>query len=140
MSVPKRRSSPRKYASPYIVDAKHVDGYRVELRFDDGFLKIVDLANFMKSTRGDFERKYIEPAMFSKVWVSDGDLCWGESDILLSGRELRDSVDGSDIVKPEITPEYIRKAYKLGADVEDPFAWLEEKAKKRGRRNKEKPE
>jgi hypothetical protein len=58
---------------PQVIKAKHVSGYIVATRFDDGTEKHVDISQWF---RGPVFKPLKDPKFFSKFFVEGGTLAW----------------------------------------------------------------
>jgi hypothetical protein len=58
---------------PQVIKAKHVSGYIVATRFDDGTEKHVDISQWF---RGPVFKPLKDPKFFSKFFVEGGALAW----------------------------------------------------------------
>lgn len=58
--------------------AAYVDGYRVELVFNDSKKRVVDFGNFLNTYSHPQYNKYKKPENFKKFRVENGNIVWGK--------------------------------------------------------------
>jgi hypothetical protein len=80
-----------------IISAKALPGLRLELLFSDGKTQIVDFGPFLKSSKQPEIRKFAKPSAFSKFVVKDGDIMWGDFDLIFPIKDLYEN----NIARPE---------------------------------------
>ena len=61
-----------------IVSASYLDGYRLELSFDDGSKREIDFERFLKASAHPDIRKWLDPDAFKSFRLEYGDLLWGD--------------------------------------------------------------
>lgn len=71
-----------------VTNARAASGYALELTFNDGSTKCVDFAPFLASSTNPLIRRYLEPAEFNRFSVRDGDLMWGDYDLVFPVADL----------------------------------------------------
>jgi hypothetical protein len=59
---------------PHVIQAEYVGDYTVKLRFNDGSVKIVDLASY--TTRGGVFSLLRDKEYFKKFFIDLNTLCW----------------------------------------------------------------
>jgi len=69
---------------PYIKNAKYINNYKLEIEFEDGIIKIIDLESFLKNSKHPIIRRFIVPERFKEVRVEDGTVCWGNNEFDLN--------------------------------------------------------
>ncbi|MBL0107977.1 MAG: DUF2442 domain-containing protein [Ignavibacteria bacterium] len=57
--------------------AQYLNNYKIELLFNDGKKRVIDLNNFLKKSKNPMTRKYLNKNSFKKFKVEYGDLIWG---------------------------------------------------------------
>ncbi|MGI6478901.1 MAG: DUF2442 domain-containing protein [Salinivirgaceae bacterium] len=68
---------------------KHLNGYQLEVVFDNGVKKIIDLEKFLKSTTHPLIKKYLDVSLFSQVYIdSQGSPCWGDNDFDINPQSI----------------------------------------------------
>lgn len=64
-----------------IVTIKHIDNYKLEVVYENGTKKIIDLEKFLKSSNHPLIRKYLDVNLFSQVYLDEfGTPCWGDNE------------------------------------------------------------
>jgi len=58
--------------------AQYLNNYEIELLFNDGKKRVIDLNNFLKKAKNPMTRKYLNKNSFKKFKVEYGDLIWGD--------------------------------------------------------------
>lgn len=61
-----------------VADAKHIDGYKVEVVFNDKKRKIIDFGGFLTTHSHPQYNKYKLEKNFKKFKVENGNLVWGK--------------------------------------------------------------
>ena len=59
---------------PRVIDAEYISDYTVKLKFNDGSVKIVDLASY--TTRGGVFSLLRDKEYFKKYFIDLNTLCW----------------------------------------------------------------
>ena len=72
-----------------IEEAEYVDGYRLRLFFDDGTERVVDFHNYLRDAPRPWITKYWDLDEFKKFRLSDGDLMWGDFEMIFPIEDLR---------------------------------------------------
>lgn len=65
-----------------IVRASYVNGYKLNLEFSDGKSQIVDFGYFIENSQHEDIRKYLDLKRFKKFKLENGDLMWGDFDLI----------------------------------------------------------
>jgi hypothetical protein len=68
----------------WIVAAKYLEKYLIEVRFEDGLTKIVDLEPFLKKSKDTIIKRFLEVDRFKEVRVEYGTVCWGKNEFDLN--------------------------------------------------------
>ena len=71
-----------------VVSARHLDDYRVSVSFSDDTMQTVDFGPFLRGSRHPAVREYLNPARFAAYTIRDGDLMWGDYDLIFSLADL----------------------------------------------------
>jgi hypothetical protein len=66
----------------YVTQATYVKDYTVQVRFNDKTEQIVDFSPFLLSSSHPSIRKYLDLSLFKQFEVKDGDLMWGDMDLI----------------------------------------------------------
>ena len=72
-----------------IREAKYVPRYKVDLRFNDGARRVVDFAPFLKRATNPMFTKYRRLKEFKAFQIRDGDLMWGDFEMIFPIADLR---------------------------------------------------
>jgi len=65
-----------------IVTIKYLTEYKLEVVFESGIIKIIDLKTFLKSSNNPLISKYLDIDLFSQVYLdSQGVPCWGDNEM-----------------------------------------------------------
>ena len=64
-----------------LIDAEHVSGYKLTLRFSDGTERIIDFKPFLRESRNPMIRAYLSPDRFRRFSIEHGDLIWNDYDL-----------------------------------------------------------
>ncbi len=65
-----------------IVKAVYFKNYKLQLDFSDGKSQIVDFGPFMMKSGHEDIRKYLALSKFKKFKLVDGELMWGDFDLI----------------------------------------------------------
>jgi hypothetical protein len=71
-----------------IENAKHVDGLRLMLKFSDGKTQTVDFGHFLEKSLHPEIRKYLDLKEFRRFKIENGDLMWGDFDLIFPIMDL----------------------------------------------------
>lgn len=66
----------------YVESSEYVSGYKLRIVFSDGKSRIVDFGPFLKTSQNPSIQAYLKPKRFKKFVVRDGDLMWGDFDLI----------------------------------------------------------
>lgn len=61
-----------------ITQAQLLGDWRIELRFDDGKVQVVDFKPFLSAARHPDIRAYLQPEAFARFRLEHGELIWGD--------------------------------------------------------------
>lgn len=65
-----------------IESAKHIGGHRLMITFSDGKEQAVDFGHFLENSQHPEIKKYLNPGAFKKFTLENGDLMWGDFDLI----------------------------------------------------------
>lgn len=82
-----------------VKEARYVPRYRVDIKFNDGTHRVVDFGPFLKQARNPMFTKYRRPKEFKTFHIQDGDLMWGDFEMIFP---IMDLYQGN-ILKGEVT-------------------------------------
>jgi hypothetical protein len=71
-----------------ILKAECVHGHTLKLVFSNDIERMVDFKPFLGSSRHPNIRKYLRPSAFKKFLLKDGDLMWGDFDLIFPIMDL----------------------------------------------------
>ncbi len=71
-----------------IVEAKHIKNFRLLISFSDGTKHEVDFGPFLKNSRNPQILKYANLQKFKKFSLEDGELMWGDFDLIFPLADL----------------------------------------------------
>ena len=60
-----------------VKEAKYLDGFKIEILFNDNKKKVVDFETFLKSHSHPQFNKYKETGNFKKFQIENGNVVWG---------------------------------------------------------------
>lgn len=61
-----------------VTSARYVDGLRLELRFSDGAVRILNFRPSIERQQVPEYRAYLDPEKFKKFKIEAGNVVWGE--------------------------------------------------------------
>ena len=65
-----------------ILQANCIGDYKIEFKFDDGKLVIVDFKQFLENSSHPEIRKYLDLEKFKSFKLVDGDIDWNDFDLV----------------------------------------------------------
>ena len=71
-----------------IESAKYIDGYKLELKFNDGKINIVNFENFILSSGHPEIKKYQDKNLFKNFNLTYGELEWRDYDLVFPISDL----------------------------------------------------
>ena len=71
-----------------IEGAKHIGGHRLMIEFSDGKSQTVDFGHFLENALHPEIRKYLDPKQFRRFKIENGDLMWGDFDLIFPIKDL----------------------------------------------------
>jgi hypothetical protein len=78
-----------KYLS--ILAVEYITDFKIKLQFNDHKETIVDFAEFLNSSRNPAVTKYLKPSNFKKCRIENGDLMWGDFELMFPIKDLYDN-------------------------------------------------
>jgi hypothetical protein len=63
----------------FIEKADYISDFSVELKFNDGTVKIVDFGVYLNKHPHPQYNKYLKPANFRKFYLDHGNIVWGKN-------------------------------------------------------------
>ena len=74
-----------------IKSVKYLHDYKLQITFQDGTEKKVDFKNFLNSSTNPEIRAYLDQDKFKSFSIKDGELMWGDFDLLFPIQDLYDN-------------------------------------------------
>jgi hypothetical protein len=71
-----------------IESARYVENYKLELKFDDGKINVVDFENFILKSGHPEIKKYQDKNLFKNFNLTYGELEWGDYDLVFPIADL----------------------------------------------------
>jgi hypothetical protein len=71
-----------------VKEAKYVPRHRVDIKFNDGTHRVVDFGPFLKQARNPMFTKYRRLEEFKSFHIHDGDLMWGDYEMIFPIEDL----------------------------------------------------
>ncbi len=72
-----------------VVKAKYLDGYKIEILFNDKTIKIVDFGSFILKNYHPAYDKYRDIQKFKKFKIEAGNIVWGDNwDLIFSVSQI----------------------------------------------------
>ena len=65
-----------------IVEAEHLGGHKLQLRFNDGAERVVDFGPFLRKAQNPDLMKYRDLKKFKTFRIHYGDLMWGDYEMI----------------------------------------------------------
>ena len=63
----------------FIEKAEYISDFSVELKYNDGTVKIVDFGVYLNKHPHPQYNKYLKPANFRKFYLDHGNIVWGKN-------------------------------------------------------------
>ena len=79
-----------------ILKVTHVRKYLLALEFSDGARREIDFQPFLESSRNPEIRKFLDLGLFRKFSLRDGELMWGDFDLIFPLMDLYNSELGAN--------------------------------------------
>ena len=70
------------------IEATYVPRHRVDIKFNDGTRRVVDFGPFLKQARNPMFTKYRSTEEFKSFHIQDGDLIWGDFEMIFPIMDL----------------------------------------------------
>ena len=83
--------------------ARYVPRHRVDIKFNDGTHRVVNFGPFLKQARNPMFTKYRRLKEFKSFHIHDGDLMWGDFDMIFPMEDLH---HGNILKSEEATPAH----------------------------------
>lgn len=71
-----------------IKNAEHVVAHKLALFFSDGKQQVVDFGPFLQNSLHPEIRKYLRPKKFKQFAIENGELMWGDFDLVFPVMDL----------------------------------------------------
>lgn len=71
-----------------IINVKYLDGYKLEVLFDNKEVKVADFESFLKKAKNPSIKENLEPKKFKTVAVDTGFLSWNDGDMEISAESV----------------------------------------------------
>jgi hypothetical protein len=71
-----------------VVEARYTGGFSLNIKFSDGKVHKVDFEPFLKKSLHPEIRKYLNREEFSHYTIRDGELMWGDFDLIFPVDDL----------------------------------------------------
>ena len=71
-----------------ITETKYVSGYKIHLTFNDGMVRVMDFGPFPKQAMNPMITKYRVLKHFKSFHIQDGDLMWGDFEMIFPIMDL----------------------------------------------------
>lgn len=71
-----------------IISAKYIEKYKLLIVYSDGKEQIIDFGPFLLTSQHPEIQKYLNLKKFKKFTLSEGDLMWGDFDLIFPIMDL----------------------------------------------------
>ena len=71
-----------------IAEIKYLSDYKLEIKFEDGKVNLVDFKNFLNKSQNPMISKYRNINKFKKVKIDTGFLSWNDGEMEISSQSL----------------------------------------------------
>lgn len=78
----------KKNAILKIKSVEHIGRHKLTIVFSDGKVQAVDFGNFLKNSKNPEIRKYLNLRAFKKFTLKNGELMWGDFDLIFPIADL----------------------------------------------------
>jgi Protein of unknown function (DUF2442) len=86
-----------------VKSAKHAGGHKLVIEFSDGTSQAVDFGPFLEASFHPETRKFLNPKKFKQFTVRDGDLMWGDFDLIFPVMDLYENKLDREVSKPRLS-------------------------------------
>jgi hypothetical protein len=66
----------------------YIEKFKLEISFSDGKIKTIDFADFILNSKKPDVKKYQKPAQFKKFNFKNGELMWGDFEMIFPVSDL----------------------------------------------------
>lgn len=88
-----------------IISIKYINEYSLLIEFSDGKINIIDFEPFLENSKNPEIRKFLDQSKFKKFKLENGDLMWGDFDLLFPIMDLYENCilpADTDLQKPRV--------------------------------------
>lgn len=82
-----------------ITDAKYLGDFKLAITFSDGKKHNVDFAPFLKRSQHPEVQKYLNQKEFTRYSIKDGELMWGDFDLIFPIADLYENQLSDDAIR-----------------------------------------
>jgi len=75
-----------------IIKAAYLYDYRIELKFSDNKIQIVDFKVFLENAQNPITRKYLDINLFKNFKIEFGDLVWNDYELCFPIIDLYENI------------------------------------------------
>ncbi len=72
-----------------VTSATYAVDYKINITFSDGFESLVDFHSFLNSSLNPLIKKYLDLKIFKSFQVKNGQLMWGDYDLIFPVQDFR---------------------------------------------------
>ena len=65
----------------YVESAEHAGEFRLRLTLSDAAEQVIDFEPFLRQSQNPLIQAYLDPTVFARFAVKDGDLIWDDYDL-----------------------------------------------------------
>lgn len=80
-----------------ITNAIYLSDYRIEVEFDNGSKRIIDLQNFLENSDNKLIRKFLNLSLFQQFRIEDGTLAWGDNEFDINPMNIEEGKYDAEI-------------------------------------------
>jgi hypothetical protein len=80
-----------------IQKALYIKDYQIEVYFNDGKNRIIDLFNFLSASNHPLINKYLNLDLFQQFHIEMGTICWGDNDFDLNPMNIYNGKYDADL-------------------------------------------
>lgn len=85
--------------------AIYIKDYQIEVHFNDGKIRTIDLFNFLSTSNHPLINKFLDMELFKQFRIEMGTLCWGDNEFDLNPLNIYNGKYDADLRTPKSKAE-----------------------------------
>jgi len=71
-----------------IKEAFYIKDYQLKVVFTDGTIKMIDLYNFISTSKHPLINKFLDKNLFREFYIDYGTICWGDNEFDINPKDI----------------------------------------------------